>query len=120
MQQYPYGGHGGGHHGLKHADDHGHIPEEEVLKQAGSRAYTLKKHEKESIRKIEKRLSSSEELTKHELHEYQHYLEHLIHELKEILQEEKAEHIHNLQLERDLRKIAQLLGKITSILDRHH
>jgi hypothetical protein len=113
----PPGGHGG--HGLKHGHDHGHFPEEEILKEVGSRAYSLKKFEKDNIKKIEKALKSGEELSHKELHEYQHYLEHLSHELKEILQDEHGEHIHNLQLEKDLRKVAQLLGQVSSVLDRH-
>ena len=115
---YP-GQHGGGH-GLKHADDHGHFPEEELLKDIGSRSYSLKEFEKENIKNIEKALRSGRELTHHELHEYQHYLEHMSHHIQHILQEEKAEHISNLQLEKDLRQVARLLGEITSIMDRHH
>ena len=114
-----YPGQQGQGHGLKHGDDHGHFPEEELLKDIGSRAYRLKKYEKQNIKKIESRLKNSKELTKKELQEYQHYLEHLSHELKEILQEEHAEGIHNLQLEKDLRKVAQLLGQVSSILERH-
>jgi hypothetical protein len=108
-----------GHHGIKQGDDHGHYPEEEVLKEVGSRAYKLKAYERANIKNIENRLRSGKELTKKELHEYQHYLDHFSHELREILQEEKAEGISNIQLERDLRKVAQLLGKVSSVLDRH-
>ncbi|MEK6916697.1 MAG: hypothetical protein AABW92_03045 [Nanoarchaeota archaeon] len=85
----------------------------------GSRAYTLSIHEKENINQIEKHLRSGKEISKHELHEFQHYLEHASHELKEILQEEHGDHIHNLQLEKELRRVAQLLGEISSIIDRH-
>src|SRR3989338_6404178 len=105
--QYP----GAGNHGIKHGDDHGHFPEEEVLKDVGNRAYKLKKHEDENIKYIEERLRSGKELTKKELHEYLHYLDEFSHELKEILQEEKGENITNIQLERDLRRVAQLLGE---------
>ena len=118
--QNPYGGHGGGGHGLKAADDHGHIPEDVVLKQAGDRSYQLQPHEKKSLKNIEDRLKSGDDLTAHELHEYQHFLEHFTHEIKEILQEEKAEHIHNIGLERELRRAAQLLGQVTSVLERLH
>jgi len=114
-----YPGQQGQGHGLKHAGDHGHFPDEELLKDIGNRAYRLKKYEKQNIKKIESKLKNSKELTKKELHEYQHYLEHFSHELKEILQEEQSEHIHNLQLEKDLRKVAQLLGQVSSILERH-
>ncbi len=114
-----YPGQGGHGHGLKHADDHGHFPDEEILKEVGNRAYKLEDHIKENIKNIEKRLRSGKELTKHELHEYLHYLDHLSHELKHVLQEEKAEHISNIQLERDLRKVAQLLGEVSSILERY-
>ena len=116
---YPYPGQGGGQHGLKHADDHGHFPEEEVLKEVGNRAYKLKDHEKANINNIEARLRSGKELTHKELHEYLHYLDEFSHELKEILQEEKAEGISNIQLERDLRKVAQLMGEISTIMERH-
>jgi hypothetical protein len=110
---------GGGGHGLKHAGDHGHFPEEELLKDLGNRSYRLKPHEAANIREIETKLRNSKEMSHTELHEYQHFLEHMTHELKEILQEEAAEHIHNLQLEKDLRKVAQLLGEVSSILERH-
>ena len=115
---YPYGQQGG-QHGLKHAEDHGHYPEEEVLKAVGNRAYSLKPHEKANLDSIEKRLRSGKELTVHELHEYMHYLDEFSHELREILQEEKAEEISNLQLERDLRRVAQLMGEISSIIERN-
>jgi hypothetical protein len=110
---------GAGHHGLKHAGDHWHIPEEEILKEVGPRAYSLKSHEKANLDNIEKRLKSGKELTHHELHEYMHYLDEFSHELREILQEEKSEEISNLQLERDLRRVAQLMGEISSIMERH-
>ncbi len=106
-------------HGLKHGDDYGHFPEEEVLKDVGSRAYKLKQHEKANLKNIEERLKSSKELAKKELEEYLHYLDEFTHELKDILQEEKAENISNIQLERDLRKAAQLMGEISSILERY-
>ena len=108
-----------GHHGLKHADDHGHFPEEELLKDVGSRAYKLKDYETANIKNIELRLHSTRELTKKELHDYLHYLDHLSHELKEILQDEKSEGISNIQLERDLRKVAQLMGEVSAIMERH-
>ncbi|MFH2020157.1 MAG: hypothetical protein ABIJ34_02020 [archaeon] len=110
---------GGEHHGLKHAGDHGHYPDEELLKEVGSRTYKLKPHEEANIKEIESRLRNSKEMSHHELHEYQHFLEHMTHELKDILQEEAGEHIHNLQLEKDLRKVAQLLGEVSAVLDRH-
>jgi len=113
-------GHGqGGHHGLKHADDHGHFPEEELLKDVKNREYKLKPYERANIKEIENKLKSGEELSHDELHEYQHLLEHMTHELKEILQEEHGDHIHNMQLEKDLRKVAQLLSQVSAILDRH-
>ena len=86
-----YPGQQGGQHGLKQADDHGHYPEEEVLKEVGSRAYKLKEHEKDNLKNIEERLRGNKELTHHELNEYMHYLDEFSHELKEILEEEKAE-----------------------------
>ncbi len=119
MAQGGYPGQQGGHHGLKPAADLGHYPEEEVLKEAGHRAYSLKPYEKNNLDNIEKRLRSGKELTHHELHEYMHYLDQFSHELREILQEEKAEEISNLQLERDLRRVAQLMGEISSIIDRN-
>lgn len=113
--QYP-----GGNHGIRHADDHGHFPEEEVLKEVGNRAYRLKKHEEENIRRIEERLKGGKAVTKKELHEYLHYLDEFSHEIKEILQEEKSENISNIQLERDLRRVAQLLGEVSALLERSH
>lgn len=104
------------HHGLKHADDHGHIPEESLLKDVPSRAYKLKPHEKKNIEHIEKKLKSGE-ITKKELHEILHYLEHFSHELKEILEEEREEHIVNMELEKNLRKVAQLMGEVSFMLD---
>ncbi len=109
----------GGGHGLKHGDDHGHFPEEELLKEVGSRAYKLKHYEKANIKEIEAKLTSGEEIGHKELHEYQHFLEHMSHELKEILQEEHGDHIHNMQLEKDLRKVAQLLSQVSALLERH-
>ena len=106
-------------HGLKHAEDHGHYPEEELLNQVGSRAYKLKDYERANIKAIESRLKSGKDITKKELEEYLHYLDEFSHELKEILQEEKAEEISNIQLERDLRKVAQLMGEVSAILDRY-
>ncbi len=118
MAQGPYY-QGQPQHGLKHAEDHGHYPEEEVLKDVGSRAYKLKEYEKANLKNIENRLKGGKELTKKELDEYLHYLDEFSHELKEILQEEKAENISNIQLERDLRRVAQLMGEISSILERY-
>lgn len=109
----------GGGHGLKHADDHGHFPEEELLKEVKDRAYKLKPYQKINIKEIEVRLKSGEEMTHKELHDYQHFLEHMSHELKEILQEEHGDHIHNMQLEKDLRKVAQLLSEVSALLERH-
>lgn len=108
-----------GGHGLKTADDHGHFPEEEILKDLGSRAYKLKPHEKESINEVEQALRSGQTVDKDTLHHYQHFLEHLTFELKEILQEEHGDHIHNMQLEKDLRKVAQLMQEISAVLDRN-
>lgn len=111
---------GGGHgHGLPHADDHGHFPEEELLKEVGSRSYKLKPYEEANLSEIERKLHSGEHLDHHELHEYQHYLEHMSHELKEVLQEEHHDHIHNLQLEKDLRRVAMLLQEVTAVMERH-
>ncbi|NTV23571.1 MAG: hypothetical protein HGA85_04310 [Nanoarchaeota archaeon] len=107
------------HHGLKHADDHGHYPEEEVLKEVGHRAYKLKDHEKKNLNSIEERLRSGKELSKKELETYLHFLDEFSHEIKEILQEEKAEEIANIQLERDLRRIAQLMGEVATLLERY-
>jgi vacuolar-type H+-ATPase subunit I/STV1 len=114
----PYPPQGPGGHGLKHTSDHGHVPEEEVLKEVGNRAYQLKPHEKANIKNIESSLRSGKELSHKELHEYMHYLDEFSHELKEILQSEKAEEISNIQLERDLRKVAQLMGEISTIMER--
>jgi hypothetical protein len=106
-------------HGLKKTEDHGHFPEEELLKDIGNRAYKLKDYEKKNIKNIEDRLKSGKELTKKELEQYLHYLDEFSHELKEILQEEKSEEISNIQLERDLRRVAQLMGEVSSILERY-
>ncbi|MBT3721252.1 hypothetical protein HN789_07225 [archaeon] len=115
-------GHGGHHQpgGVKPAG-HGSFfyPDEEILKQLGNRAFSLKKHQKENIEEIEKRLKSGQELPKKELEDYQTYLEELSYKLKEILHDEQSEKISNLKLEKDLRKVAQLLGQITSVLERH-
>jgi hypothetical protein len=105
-------------HGLKHGEDHGHYPEEEVLKEIGSRAYKLKAYEKANLKNIEDRLKGGKDLTKKELEEYLHYLDEFSHEIKEILQEEKTEEISNIQLERDLRRIAQLMGEVATILEK--
>lgn len=115
-----YPGAPGGHHGLKHADDHGHFPEEELLGDVGDRSYKLEEHEKNNLKNIEKRIRSGSELTQHELHEYQHYLDHISHHIRHILEEEKGDHIDNIQLERDLRWVAQLMGEISNIMERHH
>ena len=116
-----YPGQPGGHgHGPKHGDDHGHYPEEELLKQMGNRAYSLTHNEKENVDEIERQLKSGNRFSHDELHQFQHYLEHASHELKEILQEEQEDHIHNLQLEKDLRRVAQLLGEVSMLLERHH
>ena len=109
----------GGHHGLPHGDDHGHFPEESLLHDVHGREYKLKHYEKSNIKEIENKLKSGEELSHHELHEYQHLLEHMSHELKAILQEEHGDHVHNMQLEKDLRKVAQLLGQVTAVLERN-
>ena len=114
------GGGQGGHHGLPHGYDHGHFPEEEMLNEMGDRSYKLSPHEKDSLNEIEKVLKSGEHIDHHELHEYQHFLEHFTHHMKHILQEEHQSHIHNMQLEKDLRKAAQLLQEISSIMERHH
>ncbi len=106
-------------HGLKKGEDHGHFPEDESLKEVGSRAYKLKDYEKKNLKNIEDRLRGGKELTKKELEDYLHYLDEFSHELKEILQEEKEENISNIQLERDLRKVAQLMGEISSVLERY-
>ncbi|MEM4397762.1 MAG: hypothetical protein QW757_04025, partial [Candidatus Woesearchaeota archaeon] len=60
-------------HGLKKAEEEGHIPEEEFLKDLHSRAYKLKPHEKKNIDYIEKKLKSGE-ATKKELQEILKYL----------------------------------------------
>jgi hypothetical protein len=110
----------GGGGGIKHGDDHGHFPEDVVLGQVGDRSYKLQPYEKANIKHIEARLKSGKELTHKELHDFMHYLDHFSHHIKHILQEEQMEHISNIQLERDLRKIAQLMGEISAILERHH
>ena len=114
--QYPYQQQGP--QGLKKTEDYGHFPDEELLKDIGSRAYQLKEHEKANLKNIEERLRSGKSLSLKELHEYQHYLEHMSHELKDILQDEHAENIQNIQLERDLRKVAQLMGEVATLLER--
>jgi hypothetical protein len=106
-----------GGHGLKRAEDHGHYPEEDLVKDVGSRAYQLKKHEKKNLEAIERKIHSGD-VDSHELHEFLHYLEEFSHEIREILQEEKSEGISNIELERDLRKVAQLIGEISSVLER--
>ncbi len=113
------GGHGQHHGSIKPASGTFHVPDEEILKEVGNRAYRLNKHQKENIEEIEKRLKSGEALPQKELEEYQEYLEHLSIELKEILHEEQAERISNLKLEKELRKVAQLLSQVTSVLDRY-
>ncbi|MEM3374089.1 MAG: hypothetical protein QXE31_02600 [Candidatus Woesearchaeota archaeon] len=105
-----------GHQGLKHADDHGHVPEEELLKDVPPRAYKLKPHEKKNLEYIEKKLKSGE-ITKKELHDILHFLEHFSHELKEILEVEREEHIVNMELEKELRKVAQLMGEVSFMLE---
>lgn len=104
---------------IKKATGNFHLPDEELLNQLGNRAYKLKPYQKKNIDEIEKQLTSGQELTKEELEGYQSYLEKFSYELKEILQEEQAEKISNLQLEKDLRKVAQLLGQVSSILERY-
>ena len=104
---------------IKKAKGNFHLPDEELLKQLGNRAYKLKPYQKKNIEEITKRLTSGRELTKDELELYLSHLEKLSYELKEILQEEQAEKISNLQLEKELRKVAQLLGQVSSILERY-
>ena len=104
---------------VKKATGKFHHPDEEVLKELGNRAYKLKPYQKKNIEEISRRLTSGQELNKDELENYQSYLEKLSYELKEILQEEQAEKISNLPLEKDLRKVAQLLGQVTTILERY-
>ena len=106
-------------HGLKHADDHGHFPEEELLGDVQGREYRFKPYEESNLKEIERRLRSGEHLSHHELHEYQHYLEHSIHHIKHILQEENADHIHNTNLENDLRRTSQLFSEVSAVIERH-
>ena len=110
---------GGGHHGLPHAHDHGHYPDDVLLDQVGDRSYKLKKHEKENLDKIEAKLKSGNHLDHHELHEYHHFLEHFVHHIKHIMQEEHGSHIHNQALEKQLKRSANLLAHVTALTERH-
>ncbi len=110
---------GPGGHGLKHADDHGHFPEEELLNDLHDRAYALKPYEEANLKEIERKLRAGEHMSHHELHEYHHYLEHMIHHIKHILQEEHGDHIHNMQLENDLRRVTQLFSEVSAVMERH-
>ena len=112
-------GHPQQHGGVKKASGAFHHPDEEIVKELGDRGYKLKPYEKKNIEEISKDLNSGQEIEKKELEEYQSYLEKFSYELKEILQEEQAERISNLQLEKDLRRVAQLLGQVSSILERY-
>jgi len=109
----------GGGHGLPHGDDHGHLPEEEILNLVGDRSYHLEPHEKESLKNIEKRLNSGEHIDHDTLHHYEHFLEHMLEHFKHILQSEHGEHIHNISLEADLKKIMELVNKVKAMMQAH-
>ncbi|MFH0875218.1 MAG: hypothetical protein V1859_04735 [archaeon] len=96
-----------------HVDYFFHDTEEDMIHAAGSRAYDLPEYHKKSLKQIESKLKSGE-VDKHELHEFSHFLEHLSHQIREVLGQEKAEGISNLELEKHLRKIAALLNMIAS------
>jgi hypothetical protein len=96
-----------------------HLPEEEEIRHVHGKPYMLPAHVKSSLGSIEDRLKSNAELTKKELNDYFHYLDHLSSEVRDILQMEKAEAISNMDLEREFRKIGQLINQVSAILDRY-
>jgi hypothetical protein len=94
-----------------HVDYYFHFPEEEYIKATGGHAFKLPEYYRKSMKEIESKLKSGD-ISKHEIEEFFHFLEHLSHEIREVLHEEKNEGISNLDLEKELRKVAALLNQL--------
>lgn len=103
--------------GYKNSDDFRHYPDNEYIKELGDRGYRLRDFERSNIAAIEERLKIGG-LTSAESHDYFDYLDKLSLEIREILQEEKEQGIANVQLEKDLRVIGQLLTVILNAMGR--
>jgi hypothetical protein len=92
-------------------------PAEEYLKSAGDRSYIIKDYEKNNLESIRSRVSGKI-AAKSELFDYLSYLDNFAYKLREILELEKLEGISNIRLESELRRIAQLIGEVTTNLER--
>ncbi len=101
---------------FKNVQDFWHYPDEVYLRDAGDRIYKLKDYEINNIEQIKKILSHSD-FSKNDLNEYLEYLEFMTHDIREILEQEKAEGLSNIKLEQELRQIASLMGQIFCTLD---
>jgi len=99
--------------GAPHVDYFFHFQEHDFIHHVHGRAYALPDYHVKSIKEIEEKLRSGH-ISHHESEEYFEFLEHLSHELRDVLQQEKAEGISNLELEKHLRKVAALMNQLAA------
>jgi hypothetical protein len=110
------GGGGGGAGGQEGPiDSFYHKPFGEMLKDVENKEYHLPKYYLKSLDEIESKLKSGQ-IAKKEMKEYFVFLDTLSHEVSEILVNEKAVHISNIELEKHFRRITQLLNQVSAVV----